>query len=753
MPKLVGVYVRSREEHWAEVLGSVETSEAAVNGGVFNSCGSALPGPRIRPVYELEDGSLVFVEQTSEGFDTKPFPRGERFDAVESGGMAGGYMAMNESMPLPLAGGMGAAAWAEGYMGRVPEHVDLGEQQSRWLRATQRYADAVDQKTSPEQDEWRRQYFARIREKASDRDPIYRGPDAIAKGGNFYAKQDSWRQQEYHGDLFKEFATAAGKTRDASVRDRSDAPAGLFDHPSLSRMLALAGAVQKNGPGLPSTFFQALGSGASPQIAKALQAHLAEQAKAAGGKGMAIDRFRGALDLLKQLNEAGGGKLAAKLLENLIKGGQDAALEKLKGEFIKNLAEKGLNKGLEKLLGKEGAGILSDLGITSLFADAAKNLLGGKDSGLGDGLDKLMDDLPNKLIDMGMDKLIGKVDDRSSMAKQLLAKYKDQIKSLLKKLLSEDGLADLQKQWDAIWKGTPSSACVPLGLADPMTGPDMVLINGLPATRVGDICKWPMVPDAGPFFQGNPTITINGPFPSGAIHAARGVNNTIGTPLTLSPNVLMGEATVSLKIKIETESPEQERAKGGAGKGGAGAGKAGSGSKSSSDPNGIRASATRTPTASEKAEIDAALKSGDQQKAIDLATKYYGIDTTNVTGGVKYDPTESDYGSTGFDGKVKLGPSATSSPEVLASTIVHETTHANQAAANRTANTSLTDWPKGTVDYDESMAYQSEINSAKTTGVKNNKSEYALAVNRRDKHRNSLSPSQRPDYDKGKYPP
>jgi len=83
----------------------------------------------------------------------------------------------------------------------------------------------------------------------------------------------------------------------------------------------------------------------------------------------------------------------------------------------------------------------------------------------------------------------------------------------------------------------------------------MVYVNGLPATRLGDICNWPEVPDAGPFFQGNPKIRINGMPPAGAIHAAKGAAGTIGTPLKVSPNVLMGEDTISLKIKVNVEAP------------------------------------------------------------------------------------------------------------------------------------------------------------------------------------------------------
>jgi len=45
-------------------------------------------------------------------------------------------------------------------------------------------------------------------------------------------------------------------------------------------------------------------------------------------------------------------------------------------------------------------------------------------------------------------------------------------------------------------------------------------------------------------------------WPAGHIHAAINKKKTIATPMVLSPNVLMGEATISLKVNIEFESPE-----------------------------------------------------------------------------------------------------------------------------------------------------------------------------------------------------
>ncbi|HWL94621.1 MAG TPA: hypothetical protein VNT79_13955, partial [Phycisphaerae bacterium] len=492
-PKLVGVYVRPREEHWAELLRSAESANALLADGGFAPTEVALPRSRILPVYETETGERVTLEATSSGFETKPLTRSARLEPLVSGGMAGGFLSLGDAPPLPMAGGARPADWTSGYVSRVPEHMGLEALQPQWAEHTTNYTAAVDEKTSPDQDEWRRRYFQRIRETAAARDPVYRSADAVAKGPSHFVKNSNWGKTEYHQDLFTDYAAAADTDRKNTAEARTAAPRGTFAHSPASQMLALAAALQKNGLGFSSTFFQMAGPSAATQISAALQGYLQEQAKASSGKGRPMERFQGALELLSQLNQAGGGALLAGLLDNALTkaNGKGSNLDKLKAEFIKILAEKGLNQGIENLLGKDAASLLAGTGITGLFADAAKNLLMGKDSGLADGFDKLLDDLPNKLIDMGFDKLLGQVDDRSSMAKQLLAKYKDQIKGLLKKLLSEDGLADLQKQWDAIWKGIPSSASVMVGLAIGFCEPDLVMVNGLPVTRLGDECIYP----------------------------------------------------------------------------------------------------------------------------------------------------------------------------------------------------------------------------------------------------------------------
>lgn len=171
------------------------------------------------------------------------------------------------------------------------------------------------------------------------------------------------------------------------------------------------------------------------------------------------------------------------------------------------------------------------------------------------------------------------------------------------------------------------------------------------------------------------------------------------------------------------------------------------------DTAGTQAEATRTPTDEELKEIQNALDDGKNQEAIDLTVEYYGIDTSNVPGGVGYDATESNYGVTGFDGSVDLGPDAMTDPSNLASTIVHETTHANQAAAMRASDPTLTDWPDDTVDYDEAMAYDAELLSADQTGIDQIDSEYDLISERRDEHFGDLSQEDQESFRDGEYPP
>ena len=169
----------------------------------------------------------------------------------------------------------------------------------------------------------------------------------------------------------------------------------------------------------------------------------------------------------------------------------------------------------------------------------------------------------------------------------------------------------------------------------------------------------------------------------------------------------------------------------------------------------ISARAALRPTSSEMQQIQLALASGHHQLAIDLTIAGYGIDVSNVPGGPRWDPTESNYGTTRYDGSMQLGPAAFASQDVLASTIVHETTHANQAAGLRAQNPAGTDWPSGedAVNYDEAGAYQAELHSAANTGLSSDQTEYELAASRRSDHYDQLSAPMRSNFDRGKYPP
>jgi len=235
-----------------------------------------------------------------------------------------------------------------------------------------------------------------------------------------------------------------------------------------------------------------------------------------------------------------------------------------------------------------------------------------------------------------------------------------------------------------------------------------VLIGGMPAARVGDMATCVGPPDV--IAKGSMGVFIGG------MPAAR-----MGDMTVHGGNIVIGMPTVQV-------------------------GEMGGFS-------GMLAAATIKPTAAQVQEIQTALDEGRNQDAIDLTIQYYGIDIANVPNGVQYDATEPNYGVADFQGNINLGAAAMASPAVLASTIVHETTHANQAAAMREHDPSLTDWPNGTVDYDEAMAYESERRSAHNTGLDQDATEHGLVTQRRNNHYNNLSPDEQNSFDRGEYPP
>jgi len=257
---------------------------------------------------------------------------------------------------------------------------------------------------------------------------------------------------------------------------------------------------------------------------------------------------------------------------------------------------------------------------------------------------------------------------------------------------------------------TPGTPPIPHVGGPIIMGAPTVLIGMMPAARVGDmaICVGP--PDS--IAMGSPTVQV------AMMFAARMGDPTIhGGMISVGcPTVLIGEA---------------------------------GGGPAAGFP-GVSAAATKRPTAAQIQEVQDAIDAGNNQQAIDLAINYYGIDVSNVPNGVQFDATEKAYGVTDFQGNIDLGPAAMASLEELASAIVHETTHANQAAAQRAADPTLTNWPNDTVDTDEAMAYDSELRSAPNTGLTRNAGETEAV--RRNEHYNDLSPSEQADFDNGTYP-
>lgn len=167
-----------------------------------------------------------------------------------------------------------------------------------------------------------------------------------------------------------------------------------------------------------------------------------------------------------------------------------------------------------------------------------------------------------------------------------------------------------------------------------------------------------------------------------------------------------------------------------------------------------QASASSQPTAAEIQQVQTALDTGRFQDAIDLTILHYGIDVSNVPNAVDWNAAEGNYGVTSIAGDIDIGPAGAASPELLASTITHETTHANQAAAQRAANPGIAGWDGAaeSVNYDEAMAYDSEIESVNNTGLDQDPVELEVSVRRRGTHFDALSDAGKINFCGGGYP-
>jgi hypothetical protein len=133
-----------------------------------------------------------------------------------------------------------------------------------------------------------------------------------------------------------------------------------------------------------------------------------------------------------------------------------------------------------------------------------------------------------------------------------------------------------------------------------------------------------------------------------------------------------------------------------------------------------------------------------RQEAIELADRYYNPDNSNVNGEPQYDIGVRGEGVAYPDGTVRIGERAFTTAGLLATTKLHEFTHADQAAENR--------WPitgKG-VNIAECEAYDRELENAEASGLTG---EQIAEIERRrnDNHYNALSESNQREVDRGNY--
>jgi hypothetical protein len=122
------------------------------------------------------------------------------------------------------------------------------------------------------------------------------------------------------------------------------------------------------------------------------------------------------------------------------------------------------------------------------------------------------------------------------------------------------------------------------------------------------------------------------------------------------------------------------------------------------------------------AQLRILLKNKQFADAIIMSLRIYVINSENVRGQPRFDPRWSTSPAiTTPDGVISLGPKAFLSPSVLATTLVHEITHANQAAFLRRMNGVSWSWsPAGSAQeaFDETVALQAELQARTNTGLR-----------------------------------
>jgi WXG100 family type VII secretion target len=142
------------------------------------------------------------------------------------------------------------------------------------------------------------------------------------------------------------------------------------------------------------------------------------------------------------------------------------------------------------------------------------------------------------------------------------------------------------------------------------------------------------------------------------------------------------------------------------------------------------------------APVQQKINSGNKQAAIDEAIKQYNIDTSAAKS-IRYDPTVNGEGETDKDGNVRIGDAAFKSPAWLASTLGHESVHAQQ-----TKNGHWNDTGQGQ-NMNEVEAYDYEVKHAQDNGLSHG--EQVTVERRRAQHYNRLTPENKARADAGNF--
>ena len=169
----------------------------------------------------------------------------------------------------------------------------------------------------------------------------------------------------------------------------------------------------------------------------------------------------------------------------------------------------------------------------------------------------------------------------------------------------------------------------------------------------------------------------------------------------------------------------------------------------------IQVRVTNVPNQAQLDRINNFLFQGQYQAAIDAACAAYGILQSQFPGGrIVYDGT-LDHPGHAYPDRVALNPAllTNNTAQALVGSIVHEGTHFRQYDRMPANNRAPETFSQSQTNYAEAMAYDSEVQAARQTGIEPTSSEYHNAVDRRNGNYSGLNSMQQAAFRDGRWPP